>query len=179
VQVIEFFQWVETLISLANFMPPCTSTKWCTLQYMGRKFAPEIWAETLNFRPRKFHHLTRKFRGPEIPPPGPEFLPLRLAYIKEGAGVKIPLGIFFHPRPSLSKPPPPPLQGLLRRLPSRRNPRISPVHAPLGVGGFLSSTRFSPCTTVLPQISLPKCSCPRSRFVWVDPFFIERSMFLR
>jgi hypothetical protein len=31
----------------------------------------------------------------------------------------------------------------------------------------------------LPQISLPRCLCPSSRFVWVDPIFIERSTFLR
>jgi hypothetical protein len=31
----------------------------------------------------------------------------------------------------------------------------------------------------LPQISLPRCSCPRSRFVWANLFSIDRSMFLR
>jgi hypothetical protein len=61
---------------------------------MGQKFAPKIWAEMLNFRPPEIPSL-----NPEIPPQGPEFLPLRLAYIKEGAGVKIPLGIFFPPDP--------------------------------------------------------------------------------
>jgi hypothetical protein len=45
--------------------------------------------------------------------------------------------------------------------------------------GFFSSTRFSPWMMVLSQISLPRCSCPRSRFVWVNPFFVERSMLLR
>jgi hypothetical protein len=93
--------------------------------------------------------------------------------------VKIPLGIFFHPRPPLS--------------PNRRR-RLFKHHSgdSLAAGipgsrrsvlfsawGLLSSTRFLPWTTVLPQISLPRCSCPRSRFVWADLFSIERSMFLR
>jgi hypothetical protein len=61
---------------------------------MGQKFASEIWVETLNFRPPKIPSLNL-----EILPQGPEFLPLRLVYIYEGAGVKIPLGILFPPDP--------------------------------------------------------------------------------
>jgi hypothetical protein len=37
--------------------------------------------------------------------------------------------------------------------------------------GFLSFTWFSPWMMVLSQISLPRCSCPSSRFVWADLFF--------
>jgi hypothetical protein len=136
-------------------MPPCTPPKWCTLQEGGRKFAQEIWAETLNFRPpRKFYNLTQKFRGPEIPPLGPEFLPLRLVYIKGGAGVEIPLGTSVHPRPPYFKPPPPPHQGPLRRLPSRRIPRISPVLAPLGVGVLFLHVVFAMDSGIAPNLSL-------------------------
>jgi hypothetical protein len=147
-------------------MPPCTLPKWCTLQYMGRKFAPEIWAETLNFRP------------PEIPSLNPEILgagisaPVVSLYKRGGGGgVEIPLGISFDPRPSLS--------------PNRRHRLTKDLSGDslaagfpgfhrsslLSAWGFLSSTRFSPWMTVFPQISLPRCLCPSSRFVWVDPFF--------
>jgi hypothetical protein len=101
----------------------------------GPEICPRNLGGNVKFLPpQKFHQFTRKFRGPEIPPPGPEFPPPAVSLYKEGAGVKIPLGIFFLPRPPLSKPPPPPPQGLLRRLPSRRNLRISPVRALLSVG---------------------------------------------
>jgi hypothetical protein len=68
--------------------------------------------------------------------------------------VEIPLGIFFHSRPSLSKPPPSPHQGPLRRLPSRRNPRISPVHAPLGVGVPFLHAVFAMDDGIAPSLSL-------------------------
>jgi hypothetical protein len=68
--------------------------------------------------------------------------------------VEIPLGIFFHSRPSLSKPPPSPHQGPLRRLPSRRNPRISPVHAPLGMGVPFLYAVFAMDDGIAPSLSL-------------------------
>jgi hypothetical protein len=177
--VIEFSQWVETLISLANFHATMYSSEVVHFAVRGPEICLENLGGNVKFPPpsRKFHHLTRKFWGPKILPLGPEFLPLRLVYIKGRSGVEIPLGISFHPRPSLS--------------PNRRHRLTKDLSGDsLAVGfpgfrrssllsawGFLSSTRFSPWTAVLPQISLPRCLCPSSRFVWVDPFCIERSMF--
>jgi hypothetical protein len=127
--------------------------------------------------PRKFYYLPRKFRGPEIPPLGPEFPPLRLVYIKGGPGWSYPLVPLFTPDPHYSKPPPPPQQGPLRRLPSRRIPQISPVLAPLGVGVLFLHAVFAMDSGIALILSFSRCLCPRSRFVWVDPFSIERSMF--
>jgi hypothetical protein len=72
VQVIEFFQWVETLISLANFHASIYFHDVVHFAVHG----PEIWAETLNFCP------------PEIPSLNLEILgcPQRLAYIRRGSG---------------------------------------------------------------------------------------------
>jgi hypothetical protein len=130
----------------------------------------EIWAETLNFCPRKFHHLPREFWGPEIPPPGLEFPPPAVSLEKQGAGVKIPLGFFFHPDPLSPNRHCPLIKSLsgdflATEIPGSRRPVLS------SAWGFLSSTWFSPWMTVLSQISLPRCSCPSSRFVWADLFF--------
>jgi hypothetical protein len=113
-------------------------TKWCTSLYMGRKFSPKIWVKTLKFPPPgNFTHLSRKFWGP----------------IKGGVGVKIPFGLFFHPQPSLSKPPPPSPQVPLRRLPSRWNPWISPALALLDVGSPFLCVVFAMDDGIVPNLS--------------------------
>jgi hypothetical protein len=176
--VIESFLRVETLISLANFYASMYSSKVVHFAVHGPKICPKNLGGNVKFPPpRKFHHLTRKFWGPEIPPLGPKFPPLQLVYIKGKAGVEIPLGISFHPRPSLS---PNRCHRLTKDLfGDSLAAGIPGFHWSmlLSVWGFLSSTQFSPWMTILPQISHPRCLCPSSRFVWVDPFFIERSMF--
>jgi hypothetical protein len=174
--VIESFLWVETLISLANFHASMYSFKVVHFAVHGPKICPGNLGGNVKFPPppRKFHHLTPKFRGPEIWLLGPEFLPLWLVHIKGGPGWRYLLA-------SLSTPN---LRSPNRRLTKALSGDSLAVGIPgyhrstlLSAWGFLFSTRFLPWTMVLPQISLPRCLCPSSRFVWVDPFFIERSMF--
>jgi hypothetical protein len=61
--------------------------KWCTSQYMGQKFSPEIWAETLKFLPPEIPLTNPKnFGGAESPPQGRNFHPQRSAYKRRGRG---------------------------------------------------------------------------------------------
>jgi hypothetical protein len=169
---------VETLISLANVHAPMYSSEVVHFAVHGPEICPGNLGGNVKFPPpQKFHNLTRKFWGPEIPPLGPEFPPLRLVYIKGGG-----LG-WRYLLASLSTPDPP-SPNRRRRLTKNVSGDSLAAEFPgfrrsslLSAWGFLSSTRFSPWTAVLPQISLPRCLCPSSRFVWVDPFFIERSTF--
>jgi hypothetical protein len=123
-------------------------SKWCTSRYMGRKFSPEIWAETLKFPPLgNFTHLPRKFRHrARISTPSGQ-------PIKGGVGVKIPFGLFFHLRVSLSKPSLPPPQAPLRRLPSCRNLQISPARALLDVGSPFLRVVFAMDDGIVPNLS--------------------------
>jgi hypothetical protein len=135
-------------------MPPCTPQKWCTLQEGGRKFAPEIWAETLNFRPPEILPLT-----PEIPGAGNSApragisAPAVSLYKGGGRGGVTPWYLFSPPTPitpnrrrRLNKA----LSGdsLAAGFPGFRRSLL------LSAWGFSSSTRFSPWTAVLPQFSL-------------------------
>jgi hypothetical protein len=152
--VIEFSQWVETLISLANFHATMYSSKVVHFVVHGPEICPGNLGGNVKFPPlRKFHHLTRKFRGPEIPPLGPEFPPLRLVYIKGGGQGGDTSWHLFPPRPSFSKPPPPPYQGRLRRLSSRQIPQISLVLAPLGVGVPFLHAVFAMDRGIAPNLS--------------------------
>jgi hypothetical protein len=161
VQVIEFFLRVETLISFAKFLASMYfHEEWCTSQYMGRKFSPEIWAETLNFRPRKFHSLTQEIPGggAEIPPQGQNFRPQWLAYKSRGSGWRYPLASSSTPDP-LSPNHRRPLIKLLSGdslatgISGSRRPALS------STWGVTSSASFSPWMTVLSQISHPRCPC--------------------
>jgi hypothetical protein len=130
--VIEFSQWMETLISLANFHAPMYSSEVVHFAVHGPEICPGNLGGNIKFPPpRKFHNLTRKFRGPEIPPLGPEFPPLRLVYIKGGPGWRYPLV-------SLSTPDPP--------TPNRRRRLTKDVSGDslaIGFPGFRRSSLLS------------------------------------
>jgi hypothetical protein len=153
--VIESFLWVETLISLAIFLASMYSSKVVHFAVHGPEICPGNLGRNVKFPP-----------PPEIPSLNPEILgagnsaprarisaPAVSPYKRGGQGGDTSWHLFPPPTPSLSKPPPPPHQGRLRRLPSRRNLRISLVLAPLGMGDPFLHAVFTMDDGIAPNLS--------------------------
>jgi hypothetical protein len=154
VQVVEFSKQWKPSFPYQNFLLPCTSHEVVHFSVHGAEIfsgnlgrnvkicaPPEI---SLTYSRNSGGQKFRPRAGISAPSDQP---------IKGGVGVKIPFGIFFHPRPSLSKPPPPSPQVPLRRLPSRRNPRISLARALLDVGSPSLRVVFAMDDDIVPNLS--------------------------
>jgi hypothetical protein len=142
------FQRVETLISLAKFLASMYFHEVVHFSVHGAEIFPGNLGGNVKFLPpRKFHSLT-----PKILPQGQNFRPQRLVYKRRGRGEDT-LWHLLPPRPSLCKPPPPSHQALLRRLPSRRNLRISPARALLDVGSLFLCIVFTMDDGIVPNLS--------------------------